>query len=93
MTTANTFKNIDSYRTQNESDTEEFRRTDDYIGNDYNGDGSSDNLQGAKSLESRDMLLVRCRDAIETLHEEIQGERQAKHQLQQENQELCDLTS
>jgi hypothetical protein len=36
---------------------------------------------------------MRCRDAIENLHEEIQGERAAKHQLQIENQQLADLTS
>jgi len=38
----NTQKNLDSYRTQAESDNEDFRRTEDFSGPENNFDGASD---------------------------------------------------
>jgi len=45
---------------------------------------------GKSSVEGqqRDMLLLRCRDAIEELHHEIEEERSQKNLLQREVQEL-----
>ena len=43
--------------------------------------------------QSRDVLLLRCRDAIEELHIEIEDERNQKLQLQKELQELQQFTA
>jgi len=45
---------------------------------DIESDISVANLAGANN-EKRDLLLLRCRDAIENLHEELQDERTMKH--------------
>ena len=42
--------------------------------------------------QQRDLLLLRCRDAIEELHHEIEDERNQKLQLQRELDELNALT-
>jgi hypothetical protein len=39
---------------------------------------------------NRDLLLQRCRDAIETLHQELSEERAQKHHFQSEVQQLRD---
>lgn len=50
-------------------------------------DNSSMKRRVAKD-KSRDLLLLRCRDAIEELHAEIEEERSVKGHLQREIQEL-----
>ncbi len=44
-------------------------------------DSESDINRVDEPDSSRDQLLTRCRDAIESLHEELQDERKLKHQL------------
>ena len=85
-----------------EDQFDDYRETEDEMDNLNSLIGPSTNKQNARSKEqtvgasqnfsdgdpSRDVLLLRCRDAIEELHTEIEGERNQKLQLQQELQEL-----
>jgi len=71
---------MDTRRTREDSDNEgedPRRRPLEYADLDSQIDN---NETGNKDL-SRDKLLLRCRDAIESLHEELQEERMSKHQL------------
>ena len=54
---------------------------------------SQNSLKSQSDQQNRDVLLLRCRDAIEELHSEIEEERNQKAKLQKQVQELQQFVS
>lgn len=78
---------------KNLSQTQATDEDEDYNDSVNSHDESQDQMQESNAPTARDALLLKCRDAIESLHLEIEEERAEKQRLADELSELQRFTN